>query len=72
MADVVYKGWLIEPNSYKSDRGRWRPSALLILHQGSSTHEHRVPAPLNAIDDTEEQADAYAVLMAKKWIDDRG
>jgi hypothetical protein len=33
---------------------------------------HQVPAPLNATHDTEANANAYAVEMAKKWIDDRG
>jgi len=33
---------------------------------------HQVPAPLDATHDTEEDANAYAVAMAKKWIDDRG
>jgi hypothetical protein len=31
-----------------------------------------VSAPLATMFDTEREADAYAVEMAKKWIDDRG
>jgi hypothetical protein len=73
MPDAVeYKGWVIEAQSYKSEGGRWRPKALLIVREGGHIIEHHVPAPLDVMRDTEEQADAYAVLMAKKWIDDRG
>jgi hypothetical protein len=69
---VEYKGWVIEAQSYKSDDGRWRPKALLIAGEGGHLIEHHVPAPLNVTRTTEKQADAYAVLRAKKWIDDRG
>ncbi len=72
MSDVEYKGWLIEAQSYKSDGGRWRPKALVSIHEGGSLRTHLVPAPLDKMFDTEEQADAYAIPMAKKWIDDKG
>jgi len=32
--EVEYKGWLIEPQSYKSERDRWRPRALVSIHKG--------------------------------------
>ena len=70
--DVRYKGWVIEAQSYKSDGNRWRPKALVSVYQGGSVRVHQVPAPLDATHDTEEDANAYAVAMAKKWIDDRG
>jgi hypothetical protein len=28
-----YKGWVIEAQSYKSDSGRWRPKALVSIHE---------------------------------------
>ena len=71
MLDVQYKGWLIEPQSYESDAG-WRPRALLIFSTGGSTYEHRLPAALYEMHETEEQANIYSLRMAKKWIDDRG
>jgi len=70
--DFNYKGWVIEAQSYKSDGDRWRPKALVSVFQGGSVRVHQVPAPLDATHDTEEDANAYAVAMAKKWIDDRG
>jgi hypothetical protein len=69
---VAYKGWLIEARSYKSDDDRWRPHAVVIKQIGRSTLEHHVSAPPNEMYDTERQANAYAVLMAKKRIDDQG
>jgi hypothetical protein len=33
---------------------------------------HQVPAPSSVTRDTEANSNAYAVEMAKKWIDDRG
>jgi hypothetical protein len=64
MGEVQYKGWEIEPQSYQSDGDRWRPSGRLYTHP--------VSAPLDVMFDTEQDADAYAVKMAKKWIDERG
>jgi len=63
---------VIKTQSYKSDGNRWRPKALVSVYQGGSVRVHQVPAPLDATHDTEEDANVYAVAMAKKWIDDRG
>jgi hypothetical protein len=70
--DVDYKGWLIEPQSYKSDGNQWRPKALVSVYKGGSVRVHQVPAPSSVTHDTEANSNAYAVEMAKKWIDDRG
>ena len=70
--DVGYKGWKIEPQSLKSDGARWRPKAVVSIHEGAAIHQHHVAAPLGVMYATERDADAYAVEMAKKWIDERG
>jgi hypothetical protein len=72
MDELQYKGWVIEAQSYKSDGGRWRPKALVSIHEGGSVTTRPVPAPLSVMFDTEQNADAYAFEMAKKWIDDNG
>ena len=64
MPDVEYKGWRIEPQSYQSDDDRWRPKAMVAIFS--------VLAPPDVRFDTEQDADAYAIKIAKKWIDDRG
>jgi len=43
-----------------------------IFSTGGSTYEHRLPAALYEMHETEEQANIYSLQMAKKWIDDRG
>ena len=63
MPDVQYKGWQIEPQSYQPDGDRWRPKAMVSIFP--------VLAPPGVMFDTEQDADAYAIKMAKKWIDDR-
>jgi len=70
--EVHYKGWEIEAQSYESDGRRWRPKALVSAVEGGTLRMHPVSAPLATMFDTEREADAYAVEMAKKWIDDRG
>jgi len=70
--DVRYKGWAIEPQSYESDGRRRRPKALVSAVEGGMLRMYPVSAPLATMFDTEREADAYAVEMAKKWIDDRG
>ena len=72
MSDIQYKGWVIEAQSYKSDGERWRPKALVSSHEGGSVRVHHVPAPLCVTHDTEADANAYAVQMAKTWVDDKG
>ena len=70
--DVEYKGWVIEARSYNSDGDRWRPYALAIFHVGpTSTREHHISALPNVLHDTKQDANSYAVAMAKKWIDDQ-
>ena len=69
--DVEYKGWVIEGQSYRSDGDRWRPHALAIIHVGRSTREHHVSALPDVMYDTEQDANAYAVAMATKWIDNQ-
>jgi hypothetical protein len=68
MEDVDYKGWIIEAQSYESDGGRWRARALVSVSERGTIHQRLVPAPLDITSD----AEAYAVEMAKKWIDDNG
>ena len=46
-------------------------SAVDLFH-GCCTYEHRLPAALYEMHETEEQASIYSLQMAKKWIDDRG
>jgi hypothetical protein len=72
MTEVQYKGREIETQSYQSDGARWRPKAMVITFGGGSVHTQPVSAPQDVTFETEQEADAYAVKMAQKWIDERG
>ena len=69
--DIQYKGWKIEAHSYKTDGAQWRPYAVAIAYVGCSTRQHHVSAPPDIAGDTEQDANAYAVVIARKWIDDQ-
>ena len=69
--DVQYRGWKIERQSYKSERALWHPKALVSIRDGGNVHEHHVTAPPDVVYATERDADAHAIEMAKKWIDER-
>ena len=70
--DVEYRGWKIKQQSYKSERALWHPKALLSIGDGGNVREYQVAAPPDVMYATERDADAYAIEMAKKWIDERG
>ena len=61
---------MIEAQSYESDGTRWRPHAVVIIHVSRNIREHHESALPDVMCDTEQDANAYAVAMAKKWIDD--
>jgi hypothetical protein len=61
---------IIEPQSYRSDGERWRPKALVITHQGGSVGTEPVSTSLDQTFATEEEANTYAVKMAKRWVDE--
>ena len=63
---------MIEAQSYESDGKRWRPKVFASAVEGGTLHMRAVRAPLDVTFDNERDADAYAVTMAKKWIDDKG
>jgi hypothetical protein len=67
-----HQGWLIEPQSYESNGNRWCPRALVSVFDGGRFYTHNVLALLSVTFDTPQDADDYAVKMAKTWIEDRG
>jgi hypothetical protein len=71
MPDLEYKGWLIETQSYESEGGRWRPKALVSIHEVGSVRIRPLTS-FKEMRETEADANTYALVMAKKWIDDKG
>lgn len=64
-----YRGRIVEVQSYSSE-GRWRPKALVITDDGNLVRVQKVLDLLDRTFTSKEVADAYAVEMAKKWVDD--
>lgn len=68
---IEYHGWGIEVQAYESDGGGWRPKAAVVGYERGSLQGTIVVAPLATTFGTVAEADAYAIEMAKKWIDER-
>ena len=70
MSAIEHKGWQIESRSYEADGNHWFPRALVSRLHGGRLGTHDVRALLSVTFDTAEDADDYAVRMAKTWIED--
>jgi hypothetical protein len=68
--DAEHRGYTIEVQSYRSDGDQWRPKAVVSVFEGGAVQLKTVNAPLDVVFDTEAEADARSLAMAKKWIDD--
>jgi len=62
-----HKSWQIEPQSCQSNGAGWCPKALVRLSEDGLPHMQIVP---DRMFNTKQDADAYAVKMAKELIDD--
>ena len=71
MRVTEYKGWQIESRSYELDGHRWCPRALVSVFAGGRFCTPDVRALLSVTFDTPQDADDYAVRMAKAWIEER-
>ena len=69
MSVTKHKTWQIEPQSCQSNSAGWCPKALLRRAEDGLLHMQIVPDRMFA---TKQDADAYAVGMAKELIDDHG
>lgn len=73
MEEVTYKGYTIELMSLALPEKTWRPRALLYYDRdGAMNTVPALSAPPDVTFPSEEEADRYAVAMAKRWIDDHG
>ena len=72
MAEVAdHRGWTIAPQSYEADGEMWHPKASVVTQKDGSAVTLPIVAHLDITFATEAEANAYAVEMAKKWIDER-
>ena len=70
MLAVEYRGRTIEPQSYLSDGDQWHPKAILLTHEDGSVRTLPIVAHVDITFATEHEANAHAVEMTKKWIDE--
>lgn len=70
LPDADYRGRSIEVQSYRSDGNQWRPKAVVGISEGGTLRLKTVNAPVDRLFDTEAEAEAYSLAMARKWIDD--
>jgi hypothetical protein len=70
VADIEYKGWTIKPQSgFDRATNRWRPRALLIFFRDRVNRVRTSDSAADVTAETQSLADAYAVVMAKAWVD---
>jgi len=68
-SETEHKGWQIQPQSCKPNGARWCPKASVRIVERGTLHMQITP---DRMFDTKQDADAYAVKMAKELIDDHG
>jgi hypothetical protein len=68
--DVSYKGFTIELMSLRLPEQLWLPRAILYYERGGSLNTYpTLSAPADVTFPTKEEADQYAIALAKSWID---
>lgn len=73
MDDTTYKDYTIELMSLKLPGPIWRPRAVLYCERGGGISTPPVlEAPNGEMFPTLEEANQFAIDMAKKWIDANG
>jgi hypothetical protein len=68
---IPYKKYLIRPDSQSLRSGGWMPRAWVVPQRGPRGAQH-VILPQKETRPTREQANQYAIELAKKWIDEQG
>ncbi len=71
MQGIPYKKYLIRPDSQSLRSKGWMPRAWVILQAGPRRAQQAI-LPDKETRPTREQANQYAVELAKRWIDERG
>ena len=71
MQGIPYKGYLIRPDSQSLRSGGWMPRAWVVSH-GKSRGARQAIFPRTETRPTLEQANQYAIELAKKWIHEQG
>ncbi|PYN95171.1 MAG: hypothetical protein DMD91_25670 [Candidatus Rokuibacteriota bacterium] len=69
-AEITYKGYRIEPESYRVNSTSWSPRVVVSVSAGEGPGQR---TPLYSTDaakfSTRDEADRCALEVARKWID---
>jgi hypothetical protein len=71
MARKTYREHIVELTSEETHPGEWVARATIIVEDGKSNKKIPILGRRRATFDTRRQADAYAMELAKLWIDGR-
>ena len=70
MDEVTYEGYTIEFMPLRLPSKTWLPRAVLYYEQnGALNTQPALSAPPDVTFPTEDEANEYAITMAKRWID---
>jgi hypothetical protein len=69
MRKRTYRGHRVELESEKTPPGEWVARATVVITEGKSKKKIPIFGRRRATFDTQRQADAYAMELAKLWID---
>lgn len=71
MKKVSYKGHVIEPASHRLRSGGWMPRATVVIHEMNSVKKIPIFGRRRASFDSRQKADAYALELARLWVEGR-
>ncbi len=70
MKEIIYKIHRIEARSVKYRSGGWAAEAVVAWREQGHAHTFRLHHPEGTLPfPTQDKAEAYAIGMAKRWID---
>jgi hypothetical protein len=71
MRTKSYRGHSVELDSEEIHSGEWFARAMIVIEENKLTKKIPIFGRRRATFETQRQADAYALELAKMWIDGR-
>jgi hypothetical protein len=71
MRTKSYRGHSVELDSEEINSGEWFARAVIVIEENKQTKKIPIFGRRRATFETQKQADAYALELAKMWIDGR-
>lgn len=71
MKSLTYKGHSIELDSHRLGSGKWVARAMVIVHEANAVKKVPIFGRRRGSFDTRREADAYALELARLWVEGR-